>query len=104
MFKTVERPVFSAVQTHLFPVYFGMQTVIPIVLALTFPGSTLTGVSSGVSGLLDVSSRWDSLAPISAMFVSGLVNLTVLLPMTQEVMKQRRGQGKYWKLCKLSGV
>jgi hypothetical protein len=94
MFKTVTRTVFSAVQTNLFPIYFGMQTALPVVLALTFPGSTLLGLPSGVTGLLDGAVRWNSLVPIAATFITGLVNLVVLLPATQQVMKDRRGQGK----------
>ncbi|KFG86220.1 hypothetical protein MANI_026927 [Metarhizium anisopliae] len=94
MFKTVERPVFSAIQTKLFPIYFGLQTILPAILALTFPGNTLAGVSSGISGLLEASSRWHSLAPIAAMLVTGLVNLTILLPATTKTMKDRHGQAK----------
>ncbi|KHN99600.1 uncharacterized protein MAM_02453 [Metarhizium album ARSEF 1941] len=94
MFKTVERPVFSAVQIKLFPIYFGLQTLLPAVLALTFPGDTLAGVSSGISGLLAPASRWHSLAPIATMFVTGLVNLVVLLPASAQTMKDRRGQAK----------
>ncbi|PHH80203.1 hypothetical protein CDD82_1916 [Ophiocordyceps australis] len=100
MFKAVDRPSFSAIQQRIFPIYFGMQTALPIVLALTFPGNPLTGVSSGIAGLLDASSKLDSLLPIAGMFVSGLANLAVLLPATVDVMKQRRGQvkrdGKDW--------
>ncbi|KAH7328575.1 hypothetical protein B0I35DRAFT_403915 [Stachybotrys elegans] len=99
MFRTVTRPAFSAVQSKLFPIYFGMQTAIPIVLALTFPGSTLLGVPSGVSGLLDASSR-SSLVSIASMFATGLLNLAVFLPATLKIMKDRRGQvkrdGKEW--------
>ncbi|KJZ71794.1 hypothetical protein HIM_08814 [Hirsutella minnesotensis 3608] len=94
MYKAIDRPAFSLVQRALFPVYFSIQTAVPIVLALTFPGNSLAGVPSGISGLLDVSSRWDSLAPIAAMFVTGLVNLVVMLPATNKVMKERRGQAK----------
>lgn len=100
MFKTVERPVFSAVQRRLFPIYFGLQTILPAILALTFPGNTLVGVSSGISGLLDASSRWHSLVPIATMFATGLINLVVLLPATTKVMKERYGQGTvfHWKI------
>ncbi|KAG5934948.1 hypothetical protein E4U53_000572 [Claviceps sorghi] len=94
VFTVVERPVFSAIQTKLFPIYFGMQTAIPVILALTFPGNALYGVSSGPAGLLETSSRWGSLAPIATMFVSGLINLVVVLPATKKVMKERRGQAK----------
>jgi hypothetical protein len=98
-FTTVSRADFSAIQTKIFPVYFAMQTAIPAVLALTFPGSTLLGLPSGVTGLMDGVVRWNSLVPIATMFVAGIVNL-VLLPTTQQVMKERRGQvkrdGKEW--------
>ncbi|KAG6011395.1 hypothetical protein E4U43_008348 [Claviceps pusilla] len=94
VFTVVERPVFSKIQAKLFPIYFGMQTAIPVVLALTFPGNALLGVSSGPSGLLETSSRWESLAPIATMFVTGLINLVVMLPATNNVIKERRGQAK----------
>ena len=93
MFKKVERPAFSAAMTGLFPIYFGLQTALPVALALTFPGNALSGVPSGIPGLLDVSSRWDSLAPITTMFLTGLLNLLVLLPASTKTMKERRGQG-----------
>ena len=93
MYKTVDRPSFSAIQARLFPIFFGMQTALPVVLAVTYPGNTLTGLPSGIYGLLDESSRLGSLLPVSAMFISGLINLVMLLPATQQVMKDRRGQG-----------
>lgn len=94
LFKHTERPVFSAVQTKLFPIYFGIQAAAPVILGLTFPGNTLLGISSGVNGLLDESNRWGSLLPIATICVSGLLNLVVLLPASRAVMKQRQGQGK----------
>lgn len=101
MFKTVTRQAFSSIQTGLFPIYFGLQTVLPVVLALTFPGSALLGLSSGISGLLDVSAHWGSLLPISATFVTGFVNLVVLYPLVTTVMKDRRGQGNIARLYHL---
>ncbi|KAG6000940.1 hypothetical protein E4U21_004864 [Claviceps maximensis] len=94
VFTVVERPVFSVIQAKLFPIYFGMQTAIPVILALTFPGNALLGVPSGPFGLLEMSSRWESLAPIASMFVTGLINLVVMLPATNKVIKERRGQAK----------
>ncbi|KAK7418847.1 hypothetical protein QQX98_003709 [Neonectria punicea] len=94
MFKTVDRPAFSAIQQKLFPIYFGIQTALPVVLALTFPGNSLIGLSSGIPGLLSDFARWHSLLPIAAMFLTGLVNLTILLPATTDTMKVRRGQAK----------
>ena len=81
MFRSVNRPAFSAVQSGLFPIYFGMQTVLPIIMALTFPGNVLLSLPSGIQGFLDKSVRYSSLLPIATMFVTGLTNLTVLLPM-----------------------
>lgn len=93
MFRTVNRPAFSAIQQNLFPIYFGMQTVLPVVLAFTFPGNSLIGLSSGISGLTTEFARWHSLAPIATIFVTGLLNWAVLLPANLSVMKDRRGQG-----------
>ena len=94
MYRTVSRKDFSAIQNKLFPVYFGMQVGIPAFMALTFPGNTLTGLSDSIYGLLDPSVRLDSLVPIATIFVAGLVNLVVLLPMVSQVMKDRMGQGE----------
>ncbi|KAF7543983.1 hypothetical protein G7Z17_g10302 [Cylindrodendrum hubeiense] len=94
MFKTVDRPAFSAIQQQLFPIYFGMQTALPVIIALTFPGNSLIGLSSGISGLLSDFARWHSLAPIATMFLTGFVNLAILLPATTKTMKDRRGQAK----------
>ncbi|KAJ4141491.1 hypothetical protein NW768_000704 [Fusarium equiseti] len=100
MFKAVDRASFSAIQQKLFPIYFGLQTVLPGVLALTFPGNTLIGLANGPAGLVSEFARWHSLLPISVMAITGAINLIVLLPMTVEVMKKRRGQvkrdGKEW--------
>ncbi|KLO89743.1 uncharacterized protein LW93_1804 [Fusarium fujikuroi] len=100
MFRTVDRPSFSAIQQKLFPIYFGLQTALPGVLALTYPGNTLIGLSNGPAGLVSEFARWHSLLPISVMAFTGAVNLLVFLPLTVEVMKQRRGQvkrdGKEW--------
>jgi hypothetical protein len=93
MFKAVGRHAFSAIQQGLFPIYFGIQTAVPVVLAFTYPGNTLFGLPSGIHGLLHEYSRWVSLAPIATIFVSGLVNLTIMLPLVNRVMKERRGQG-----------
>lgn len=96
MFRVLERPAFSAAQNALFPVYFTIQTALPAVLALTYPGSrSLLGEhAGGVGGLLQESNRYSALLPIATMFVTGLVNLVVVLPRTVTVMKARYAQGK----------
>ncbi|RSL61288.1 hypothetical protein CEP54_006281 [Fusarium duplospermum] len=96
----VDRPSFSAIQQKLFPIYFGLQTILPGILALTFPGNSLIGLSNGPRGLVTEFARWHSLLPIGIMALTGAVNFTILLPLTTETMKQRRGQvkrdGKEW--------
>ncbi|KAI8721124.1 DUF4149 domain-containing protein [Fusarium sp. LHS14.1] len=100
MIRTVDRPSFSAIQQKLFPIYFGLQTILPGILALTFPGNSLIGLSNGPRGLVTEFARWHSLLPIGIMALTGAVNLTIFLPLTTETMKQRRGQvkrdGKEW--------
>ncbi|TPX12059.1 uncharacterized protein E0L32_007174 [Thyridium curvatum] len=94
-FRVLTRPQFSAVQTKIFPIYFSMQSVIPAILILTFPGTSRTlGNLTGVAGVLDPSNRWSALAPLATMLGTGLVNLLVLLPATQRVMAARRDQEK----------
>ncbi|XEU97048.1 hypothetical protein FSHL1_002334 [Fusarium sambucinum] len=93
-FRAVDRASFSAIQQKLFPIYFGLQTVLPGVLALTFPGNSLIGLANGPAGLVSEFARWHSLLPISVMGITGAINLLVLLPMTVDIIKKRRGQVK----------
>lgn len=91
MFRTLERPQFSAVQSKLFPIYFSLQTATPVVLAITHPSNSRL---LSLDGLLSSANRWTALAPIATMFTSALLNLVVLLPATIDVMAKRRLQGK----------
>jgi hypothetical protein len=91
MFRTLERPQFSAVQSELFPIYFSLQSAAPVILALTHPGNG--GSLLSLAGVLDPSSRWTVLAPLATMFSTALLNLVVLLPATTGVMAKRRQQG-----------
>jgi len=99
-FKVLERPQFAILQRALFPAYFGIQTVVPAILALTYSGrQTILGalegslqVPRGLSGVLHESNRWTVLAPLATMFVTGLVNWTYLLPETNKVTAKRRQQ------------
>ena len=94
LFRTLPRPQFSASQTKLFPIYFGIQTGLPAILALTYPGGNgvLSG-PSGLSGVLDAGNRSSVLIPLAAVFISGFVNMVVLYPAVQKVMAERRAQG-----------
>jgi hypothetical protein len=92
-YRALTRPQFSVLQQNLFPVYFGMQSLLPVTLALTYPfGSTkalfTTANSSSIS--------------IVAMMVCGLVNWLVVGPATTKIMRERKHQEtkdgkKYWQ-------
>ena len=71
-----------------------MQTALPVVLALTYPGSrNPLGPASSLSGTFAESNRWSVLAPLATMFVSGLVNLVYVGPATTKIMRDRKVQG-----------
>lgn len=96
MFRTLERPDFAAVQSKLFPIYFSMQTFIPLFLAVTYPASKLRGgLAAGFSGVFAVANRWAVLAPLAIMLTTGAANLLVLEPLTTQCMRDRRAQGKF---------
>lgn len=93
--RTLPRAQFALLQSKLFPIYFSMQTAIPIVLALTYPlNKTAIGGRSGVAGVLAPSNRWAVLAPIALMFLAGLANLVVVGPATARCMRDRKSQGE----------
>lgn len=92
MFKALPRPQFAAVQTKLFPIYFGIQSFTPLIMAATYPGGGPKLDAAGITGLLESHNRWGFLLPIIAVGTSGLVNLLVLLPATKKCMAERYAQ------------
>ena len=105
-YRELPRPYFGQLQAALFPIYFGMQTVLPVVLALTFPASSpasslsssyLASTSlplskSSFAGVLQQQNLWTALVPFGTMFVSGLLNAVWIGPVTTRVMRERRTQ------------
>jgi len=73
-----------------------MQTALPVVLALTFPGTSLAvgRTDSGFGGTMQERNRYSVLIPLGAMFLTGLVNLVYFGPATTSVMRERKHQGK----------
>ncbi|RYO82414.1 hypothetical protein DL764_009614 [Monosporascus ibericus] len=95
--RVLERPQFGILQRNLFPWYFGIQTVMPVVLAVTYPGNrTLLGAFAdrGLAGALGAANRWTVLAPLATACVTGLVNWVYLLPETNKVVVRRSLQEK----------
>ncbi|KAK4137277.1 hypothetical protein BT67DRAFT_453643 [Trichocladium antarcticum] len=94
-FKVLARPQFAALMARLFPIYFTMQTALPAVLAVTYPGSRNPfGPAGGVAGVLDPANRWSVLVPLAGAFLCALANLAVVGPATTAVMHERRQQEK----------
>lgn len=95
-FKVLPRQQFSTLQQSIFPAYFSSQTVLPVVLALTWPGEKIAGIATegaGLKGLFQGDNVWYGLAPLAVMFGTGLLNLAVLGPATIKVIKERKQQG-----------
>lgn len=71
-----------------------MQTALPLILALTFPGerTAIGRVPSSIPGVLDPSLRTHVFTPLALMFVTGLANLVYIGPKTTSVMRERKHQ------------
>ncbi|KAI4191770.1 MAG: hypothetical protein LQ346_004622 [Caloplaca aetnensis] len=90
------RAQFASLQAAIFPIYFGLQTALPVLLALTYPAArSSTGFSqsqSGFSGFLAEQNRYDVLAPIAMVFAINVANLTYVGPETNKTMRLRKHQ------------
>ncbi|PGH15088.1 hypothetical protein AJ79_02614 [Helicocarpus griseus UAMH5409] len=93
-FRALPRPMFSTLQASIFPVYFSLQTALPLAVALTYPGAkTFMGRGpSSLSGVFAEGQRTSTLLPIFTMFVTGLANMLVVGPMTTRIMRERKHQ------------
>jgi hypothetical protein len=68
-----------------------MQTALPAMLALTYPGAL--GAASSFKGTFAEANRWSVLAPVATIFFAGLANLVFVGPATTSIMKERKHQG-----------
>ncbi|CCH61720.1 hypothetical protein TBLA_0F01780 [Henningerozyma blattae CBS 6284] len=73
-FKTLERPAFSALQTKVFPIYFALQTTVPLVIMATAPVTLTTA-------------GWSTLGA-SAVF--GAINWGILLPKSKKIKEDKQ--------------
>lgn len=97
-YKCLPRPQFATLQTNIFPIFFSFQSVLPLILAATWPGSSSPGLQTprkdpGMAGLLMEHNLWNALLPISLMFATSALNLVLLGPATTRVMRKRKHQG-----------
>ncbi|KAI4285617.1 MAG: hypothetical protein L6R38_000519 [Xanthoria sp. 2 TBL-2021] len=99
-FKSLPRAQFATLQTAIFPIYFSLQSACPVLLALTYPGSSSTknpllGGStspSGYKGFLAQENRWSVAGPIAAILAANVLNLVWAGPRTNEIMRLRKHQ------------
>ncbi|CAD6583526.1 MAG: hypothetical protein ASARMPREDX12_001295 [Alectoria sarmentosa] len=97
-YRALSRPQFSTLQAALTPVYFALQTALPVIMALTYPGiksSSPLGITtepSSLSGLLEEKNRWTVFVPITTMFALNSINLIWAGPVTTKIMKERKHQ------------
>jgi hypothetical protein len=93
-YKVLPRPQFATLQSALFPIYFSMQTALPLILALTFSGgrTAISRIPSSISGVLDPSLRTHVFTPLTIVLVTGLANLVYVGPKTTSIMRERKHQ------------
>ncbi|KAL8806827.1 MAG: hypothetical protein Q9182_001087 [Xanthomendoza sp. 2 TL-2023] len=96
-FSSLPRAQFATLQATIFPIYFSLQSALPILLALTYPGrSSSTGIKpaakSSVGGFFAEENQWTTLLPIATCFAATVLNLVWAGPKTNEIMRLRKHQ------------
>lgn len=89
-FRSLPRPQFASLQRATFPIYFSLQSALPVLVALT---ASENGQTIGLSGLMAPENRCGTLMPLALTTVAGLVNMFVLRPLTVNTMRDRNHQG-----------
>lgn len=70
-----------------------MQTALPVLLTLTYPGTKTSRSSSSLAGVLMAQNRYTVFAPLALALTINAANLLYISPQTTKVMKQRKHQG-----------
>ncbi|KAK4165306.1 hypothetical protein QBC43DRAFT_315684 [Cladorrhinum sp. PSN259] len=92
-YKVLPRSYFANLMAKIFPIYFSLQTVFPLVMALTYPSSRNPfGFASGIHGLR--AQGKGVMFSLGFAAICGLANLAVVGPETTRCMDVRRGQEK----------
>ncbi|KAL9629368.1 MAG: hypothetical protein Q9164_006910, partial [Protoblastenia rupestris] len=78
---------FRALQGAIWPMYFKLQSVLAVMLALTYPG--FVQHSTGNPSLLHKTELLRGLLPISAIFAFAVMNSAVIGPMTIRLMHRK---------------
>ncbi|RMD40838.1 hypothetical protein DV735_g4310, partial [Chaetothyriales sp. CBS 134920] len=93
-FRTIPRPQFVTLQTALFPIYFSIQTVVPVILALTYPTerTAISTIPAGIHGVLDPQNRVRVLTPLAIILVSAATNKFYLQNQVVKTSQERKHQ------------
>ncbi|KAF2477061.1 uncharacterized protein BDR25DRAFT_208477 [Lindgomyces ingoldianus] len=88
-FHILPRPQFSTLQKHTFPVYFILQSVCPVLMALTYPSGSVALLPNQHAQNTD-----DRLAftLMTTILITGLANMLYVGPQTTRVMGLRKHQ------------
>jgi len=94
-YQCLPRAQFATLQKNTFPVFFSLQSVLPLIMVATYPGEKLLGAreNTGYNGVMAESNRWTVLVPIATMVITSVVNLFLVGPATTKTMKERHHQG-----------
>ncbi|CCD22645.1 Tmh18p NDAI_0A04900 [Naumovozyma dairenensis CBS 421] len=83
-FKVLEREQFSKLQNNIFPYFFQLEAISPLILALTSPFSLTQG----------------PIITLTMATLSGLTNLCWLLPWTRSIKEERKDIAENFKIDK----
>jgi hypothetical protein len=73
--------MFAQLQQKIFPVYFSMQSTLPLIVLLTYPSATYSQLLST-----------DAAIPMLVTFATSAANLAVVGPKTVKIMRARKVQ------------
>ena len=82
-YMCLPRPQFSSLQKRIFPVYFGLQTALVAVTAITYPSGSLVALGQN---------KLDATVLSLTLGIS-VLNLLVFGPRTSQAMVERAHQG-----------
>ncbi|KAK4460349.1 hypothetical protein QBC42DRAFT_272582 [Cladorrhinum samala] len=92
-YRVLPRSFFASLMSKIFPIYFGLQTALPVLMAVTYPASrNAFGFAGGLGGVR--ANGKGVIAPLGLSVVCGLANLVVVGPETTRCMDERRVQEK----------
>ena len=88
--NALTRAQFRILQAAIWPMYFKLQMVVSVLLALTYPGgdgkAALFHGSASVCGLVDGGDHLTVLLPLTMMFLFSATNVLWVAPMTIKTM------------------